>query len=184
MARMGTIIIKKSFKFQVSSCFKQTQPETWNQQTNQGALAPFFMTKTIQIVPASQGDMPQIIHGIKQLMLDDIDLKREQFAVAKHNDSIIGFGRIRNYPDALEICSVGVLQEERNRGVGDLLVQELIKRAKGAPIYVVCIIPEFFKRFGFKETAVYPDSLKPKLEYCKGTLGGCEEGQEYVVMKR
>lgn len=142
------------------------------------------MTNHFQIVSASHDDLSYIIQGIKELMLDDIDLKSEQFLVAKVGTKAIGFGRIKVYPDALELCSLGVLPEYRGLGIGRELVNELIKKANRQPVFVVCIIPDFFKRFGFKATPIYPDSLKPKINYCIGTLGGCNAGEEYVVMRR
>ncbi|MBI2271887.1 MAG: GNAT family N-acetyltransferase [Bacteroidetes bacterium] len=143
------------------------------------------MTNRFQIVSASHGgDFFRIIQCVKQLMLDDIAMKPEQFLVAKVGTKVIGFGRIKVYPDTLELCSLGVLSEYRGRGIGKELVNELIKKANRQTVFLVCIIPDFFKCFGFEATDIYPDSLKPKINYCIGTLGGCDDGQEYVVMKR
>lgn len=182
MDRMDTIIINR--KFQVSGFKLVLSKLNLESGTKQGANAPFFMTNHFQITSASDSDLSLIIQGIKELTLDDIDLKREQFLVAKVGTKVIGFGRIKVYPDALELCSLGVLPEYRGRGIGKELVNELIKKANRQAIFVVCIIPDFFRRFGFEATHIYPDSLKVKINYCTGTLGGCDDGQEYVVMRK
>ncbi len=107
--------------------------------------------------------MPSIAEGIEQLQLDSLHLNHEQFIVAKYQERIIGFGRLRQYPDALELCSLGVLPDYRNNGISRLLVSSLLDRAGEKSVYVVCIIPDYFKKFGFAETTAFPESLKEKI---------------------
>ena len=133
---------------------------------------------------ATAGDMPAIAEGIKQLQLDDLDLRWEQFVVAKEGEKIIGFGRIKTYMDAIELCSLGVLEGYRGKGISTLLMNDLLKRAGEQSVFVICIIPAYFEKFGFKPVDNYPDSLIAKYTYCSNTLGGCGEGEKYVVMRK
>ena len=77
------------------------------------------------------------------------------------------------------MCSLGLLTKERNKGIAKLLVQHLID-VSTQPLYLVCIIPEFFTPFNFKIVNEYPPELQNKLEYCIHNL---VVEEEYVVMK-
>jgi len=99
--------------------------------------------------------------------------------VAKYNGELVGFGRIRRRENCYELCSLGVIEPERLKGVGKQLVQSLIRTAK-QPLYLVCIIPEYFKPFGFVVVDEYPESMHEKLNYCTSELVVPEK---YVVMK-
>lgn len=120
-----------------------------------------------------------IVRLIGQFELDDRELLPTQFLAAVSQDTLLGFGRIRNYGFCSELCSLGVVEPQRHKGIGSLLVQKLIQKAQ-QPLYLVCIIPEFFEPFGFKSTADYPPELAQKLAYCRESLSVPEE---YVVMK-
>lgn len=104
---------------------------------------------------------------------------KEDFLIALRNDELVGFGRIRNRENCCELCSLGVTEPERLKGIGKQLVQSLIKQS-GKPLYLVCIIPEYFKPFGFVVVEEYPDAMKEKLHYCTSELVVPEK---YVVMK-
>lgn len=97
--------------------------------------------------------------------LDTELLSAGQFLVAKTGGSIIGIGRLRSYPDCTEVATVGVVDKFRNKGAGSGLVRELIKRGP-AEIFVTCVIPDFFKRFGFETVKQYPPALQKKVDFC------------------
>ena len=116
---------------------------------------------------------------IQKFELDNRCLEQHEFLVALQHHMILGFGRIREHIDCSELCSLGVIEPERNKGVGTALTKALIKKAE-QQLYLVCIIPEFFEPLGFKVCENYPDSLKAKLNYCTNELVVPET---YVVMK-
>lgn len=111
--------------------------------------------------------------------MDDRDLNCHQFLVAKDNDELIGFGRIRKHNGCDEFCSLGVLESKRFNGIAKLLVEARIKIAT-QPIYLVCIIPKYFESLGFKIVEDYPPEMADKLKYCMSELVVPEK---YVVMK-
>ena len=86
--------------------------------------------------------------------------------MAKKENAISGFGRLRKYDTCTEIATVGVLPEERNRGVGSSIVKELIRRGP-SEIFVTCVIPGFFSKFGFTSAKEYPAILQKKVDFCK-----------------
>lgn len=119
----------------------------------------------IEIASASEADMPAIEQLAKRFDLDCENISMNQFLVAKRNNKIIGFGRLRKYPACTEIATVGVIPEEQKRGVGSLLVKELI-RSGPDEIFVTCVISGFFKKFGFQLVKQYPSVLQKKVDFC------------------
>ncbi|MBP8034767.1 MAG: GNAT family N-acetyltransferase [Bacteroidia bacterium] len=111
--------------------------------------------------------------------MDNRDLNYHQFLVAKENDALIGFGRIRKHNGCDEFCSLGILESKRFNGIAKLLVEARIKIAT-QPIYLVCIIPNYFESLGFKIVEDYPPEMTDKLKYCMSELVVPEK---YVVMK-
>ena len=147
--------------------------------------------KSIKILPASELDMAVIQQLAKSFDLDCENIRCNQFVVAKiiqsTRDEIIGFGRLRQYsagntgPIACtEIATVGVIPEERKKGVGSLIMKELIQSGP-AEVFVACVIPDFFGKFGFKTVKEYPIILQKKVDFCK-MYGFCDE--QIFVMKR
>ncbi len=126
---------------------------------------------------------PEQFEHIKTLIgifeLDNRELHPSQFLVALNGKELLGFGRIREYENCSELCSLGVVEPERNKGIGRALVKELIKKAR-QPLYLVCIIPEYFASLGFNIVHSYPAPLEEKLKYCTSELIVPEA---YVVMK-
>lgn len=137
------------------------------------------MVKSICIGNLSPVNFEEIVNHILNFELDNRNLMAEQFLVARQEDQTVGFGRIREYAHCSELCSLGVIEPERNKGIGSLLVKSLIQKTT-LPLYLVCIIPDFFKPFGFIETNDYPLELQHKLDYCTSELVVPET---YVVMK-
>jgi N-acetylglutamate synthase-like GNAT family acetyltransferase len=135
--------------------------------------------KTLFINPATETDFERIVPLIHQFELDDRELKKEQFLVAKQDNELIGFGRIRARENCSELCSLGVIETNRLQGIGKDLVRALINTSH-QPLYLVCIIPVFFERFGFKVVSRYPKEMQEKLDYCSSELAVPEA---YVVMK-
>ena len=133
---------------------------------------------------AEESDFTNLSVAIKEMQLDDTSMDYHQFIIAELNGEFAGFGRIKEYNDAKELCSLGVLPKYRGKGISRLLIKELKTKAVIKPLHVVTIIPALFKKFGFEEIIKYPTSLLPKMDYCTNTLGGCDNGEQYVVMKK
>jgi N-acetylglutamate synthase-like GNAT family acetyltransferase len=122
--------------------------------------------KNIKITPAHKSDMLVIEQLASTFDLDRENISNEQFLVAKRNEKIIGFGRLRKYPECTELATVGVIEEERKNGVGTLVIKELIQY--GPPeIFVTCVIPDFFNKLGFQMVKQYPWVLQKKVDFCK-----------------
>lgn len=134
----------------------------------------------IELHIAAEHDLAKVSTYVKKYVLDSEDLRAEQFVVAKKDNEVIGFGRLRRHSDALELCTLGVVEQHRRKGVGRAIVNELVKKA-GDKLYVVCIIPAFFKKLGFTETAEFPSSIARKHHRCTTEYPVPEK---YCVMSR
>lgn len=106
---------------------------------------------------------------ISEFELDNRDLKKEQFIVALRDNELLGFGRLREHTDCLELCSLGVVASYRRQGIGKAIVAKLIENFS-KNIYLVCIIPDFFIPFGFQKVKTFPISIQNKIEYCASEL--------------
>lgn len=137
------------------------------------------MAFPITINLPDQKDFELIKKHIEDFELDNRSLALEQFLVAKQNNLLLGFGRIRDYKNSCELCSLGVIEPERNKGIGKTLTKQLIQKAKH-DLFLVCIIPDFFEPLGFHVVSHYPEELSDKLHYCTSELVVPET---YVVMK-
>ena len=120
----------------------------------------------ILIAPSSEKDFEVVAQLAKSFDLDFEDVFWKQFLVAKKGEGIIGFGRLRNYSGCTEVATVGVINSERGKGLGTLIVNELIRMGP-KEIFVTCVIPKFFSRFGFQQIKQYPPVLQKKVDFCK-----------------
>lgn len=121
-----------------------------------------FRTPTLQ-------EFLQIRNYIQQFELDDRNLQQEEFIAAFRENELVGFGRLREHSDCIELCSLGVVTEHRRQGIGKAIVSELIKQTN-KDIHLVCIIPDFFTPFNFRIVQNYPFAIQDKLNYCTHEL--------------
>lgn len=117
----------------------------------------------------TEQEFQKIRSFISEFELDDRGLILKEFTAAYRENELVGFGRLRQHNDCIELCSLGVVTKHRRQGVGKAIVSELLKRSHG-PVHLVCIIPEFFTPFGFHITEDYPAAIQNKLEYCTNEL--------------
>jgi N-acetylglutamate synthase-like GNAT family acetyltransferase len=122
------------------------------------------------IVPATRLDMDLIGACVRRFRLDDEDLRPEQFVVVREGDRVVAFGRIKPYASVHELGCVGVLEEKRGRGLGTLVVEELIHRFPTREVYITTDLPRYFERFGFAEIADPPTEIAAKMERVCGRL--------------
>lgn len=117
----------------------------------------------------TENEFIQIRNYIQQFELDDRNLKQKEFTAAFRENELVGFGRLREHSDCIELCSLGVVTKHRRQGIGKSIVKELIQRSISS-IHLVCIIPDFFTPFGFHLVEKYPSAIQDKLNYCTQEL--------------
>jgi len=139
----------------------------------------FIIHYSENIYEASAADLEIIKNHISDYELDNRELLHTQFLVYKKSNTILGFGRIRNYANFDELCSLGVIEPERNKTIGKKIVNALIQKSL-TELYLVCVIPEYFEPIGFKIVNEFPNEILSKINYCTNSL--VVEGV-YVAMK-
>ncbi|MFI5222600.1 MAG: GNAT family N-acetyltransferase [Bacteroidia bacterium] len=122
--------------------------------------------KNWKITDTTKKDWNEIKFQLKEHHLDDSEISIAQFVVCKEENKILGFGRIKKQNGFDEFCSLCVLEEHRNKGIGKALIEARIKKST-QPIYIVTIIPKYFLPFGFEEVLNYPEPLEQKKNNCK-----------------
>ena len=141
-------------------------------QTNDTSLA----SETSHCSPSQFEEVKKLIQTFE---LDNRELKASEFLIEQSGSELLGFGRIREYDGFSELCSLGVKEEQRAKGLGKKLCRALIAKSS-QPLYLVCIIPEYFSSLGFSLCENYPSAIQNKLDYCTGSL---PVEEKYVVMK-
>jgi N-acetylglutamate synthase-like GNAT family acetyltransferase len=123
-----------------------------------------------EIKLADHFNLPDIIEVLEELELDMEDLDDDDWIIATHSDEVIGVGRLRFFEDACELSSLGVLEEFRNKGVGNAIINSLLNTNDTQNVYVVTDISSFFEKNGFHTTIVFPESIQNKLQRCINEL--------------
>ena len=121
------------------------------------------MSIPVDMTPATDGDLPLIRECIARFRLDDGNLAAEQFIVAREGGRMVAFGRIKPYGDVYELGCVGVLEEARGRGLGGLIIAELVRRFPVRTVYITTDLPDYFARFGFRPLPDPPADIAAKL---------------------
>ncbi len=130
---------------------------------------------------ATINDMPHIVRMIGEFDLDYEHLSFEQFLVIEEEGQIAAFGRLKPYPDAVELGSVGVRLDRRKMGYGKIMVEALIEKAPDE-IWITTNLQDYFRKFGFAESEQMPISIKNKLEnFCHFT---CRPNIAAMVLRK
>ncbi len=117
----------------------------------------------VDLVPATDDHLPLIRECVARFRLDDENLAAAQFIVAREAGRMVAFGRIKPYATVYELACVGVLEAERGRGFGRLIVEELLRRFPARTVYITTDLPGYFARFGFRPLADPPPEIAAKL---------------------
>lgn len=122
------------------------------------------MIEMLKIKQANKKDNEQILEILKKLDLYYSDLSLNNFWVAEKDKKIIGCVQLREYDDFLFLGSLGVSEQDQKHGIARALMDEILSKAP-KNIYLYTIIPEFFKKFGFKTTKELPANLPSRNQY-------------------
>uniref|UniRef100_A0A7C4AIM5 N-acetyltransferase n=1 Tax=Thermodesulfovibrio aggregans TaxID=86166 RepID=A0A7C4AIM5_9BACT len=110
--------------------------------------------------------------------LNELYENLRDFYVAEENSEIKGMCALHIlWEDLAEIRSLAVKSEHQKKGIGSMLVKRSLQEAKRLGIkriFVLTYLPEFFRRFGFKEIdksklpqKIWGDCIKcPKFPEC------------------
>ncbi len=117
---------------------------------------------------AKKGEAERAVALARALGLDYPGMDADELWIAERDGRVIGAVALKEHPDCLELCALGVEPGERGRGIGRDLVEALMAGAPGT-VHLATIIPEFFEACGFVRARDIPATFPAK----RGT-GWCE----------
>lgn len=123
---------------------------------------------TFKIRPAGKNDRKAILKVLKELDLFYPTLSLEGFWVAETDGKIVATLQLAEHEDFIFLGSLAVVKEEQGKGVGHALLEKVLRSCR-KNIYLYTIIPDFFKKFGFRITAPVPglpSKDRYECEYC------------------
>lgn len=141
---------------------------------SQSSLYPHFHVKV-----CTPQHFKSLTDSVRELELDDRQMTPEQFMVVEEKGELMGFARLRNFGGFAELCTLGVPEQFRLKGIATELVNT-IKETANSPLYLVSTMPAFFSKLGFVECENYPTEIHEKLAYCRANL---PVEEKYVVMR-
>ena len=121
----------------------------------------------VHIRPATEKDMTMVRHLAEAYALDTEYLEAEQFLIAEEKGQLVGFSRLKPYPDAVELRCLGIIPERRGSGIARQLVERLLAQVEGE-VYVTTDLPELAQRFGFVVVDQAPVSILDKVRRFEG----------------
>lgn len=119
----------------------------------------------IEIKQPDEKEYAQVLQLVEEFWLENSNMKAEQFRVISDNGRVIAFARMKEYTDATELGTLGVVKDLRGQGYGSKIVKHLLDGAK-SDIYVITTLFKFNANLGFVLADEYPESIKQKMEMC------------------
>ncbi len=114
---------------------------------------------------------PEDLDSIKRMLIDNdlpvagVDDHWKTFVVAREDGRLVGCGGSEAYQNAALIRSIAVAPEHRSRGIGRLLVRQLLDRLSSRGIREFYLLTttaqDYFKKRGFKKCD--RDEVHPQL---------------------
>ena len=151
---------------------------------------------SVVIRPATTADIKVIRHIIdvnkasrRMLEKETVTLYEtvQEFVVAEENGEVVGCGALHVlWEDLAEVRTVGVEDKVRGQGVGHMILEELINRARKIGvkrIFCLTFETEFFGKHGFKEIQGTPVSHEVYNELLRSYDSGIAEFLDLENMK-
>jgi N-acetylglutamate synthase-like GNAT family acetyltransferase len=120
--------------------------------------------KVINIRHAIVNDMYFIENILQKHHFDITDLDYRQFVVALEDTKPIGIGRLKKTGRICEIGCVLLIEEQKRRGIADIIVKHLIDYASAKVVYALTDQVNYFKKMGFKEIKEGAEAIIKKLD--------------------
>ena len=146
---------------------------------------------------ARTSDVPRIQKIAEPLVADRILLGKEmvelyesiqEFVVAELDGEVVGFGALHvMWQDVAEVRTLAVDVNNKRRGLGAAMLNELLERAKNLGVHrVFCLTFEvdFFQRHGFAEISDMPVDAETYAEMVRSNDEGVAEFLDLARVKQ
>lgn len=98
---------------------------------------------------ARSEDVASAVQLARTLGLDYPGMASDKLWVAEESGRVIGLVALKEHPDCLELCALGVDPGFRGKGAAKALVEALMAEAPGQ-VHLATIIPGLFEGCGFR----------------------------------
>jgi N-acetylglutamate synthase-like GNAT family acetyltransferase len=102
-----------------------------------------------------------VLRYAKKMALDISNPRQKQFLIYLTGTEIAGFLRIRSV-EINELATLGVRKKFRSKGISSTMI-EYVKQQKKS-LFLVMVIPKYFKKLGFITVTEIPNSLVDKVQ--------------------
>ena len=135
----------------------------------------------MRVRKARTEDIPAAVELAKALGLDYPGMGLDRLWIAEESAEIVGLVALKEHPDCLELCGLGVDPRFREKGLGKALVEALTADVPG-DVHLATVIPEFFAACGFEKSADIPATFpeKRKTSWCEG----CPQERCTVMLRK
>lgn len=146
---------------------------------------------------ARTSDVPRIQKIAEPLVADRVLLGKEmvelyesiqEFVVAELDGEVVGFGALHvMWQDLAEVRTLAVDVNNKRRGLGAAMLNELLERAKALGVHrVFCLTfeVEFFQRHGFAEISDMPVDAETYAEMVRSNDEGVAEFLDLARVKQ
>jgi GNAT superfamily N-acetyltransferase len=141
--------------------------------------------QAVRVRRAAVGDQATIRRMVRAEHLDPTALHWSHFVVAEVDGAgTVGIGQIRPYPNGPELGSMVVLKPYRGRGIGGLIVRELLASTP-PPVWLEAAAHNapYYARFGFVEVPWQQAPMPLRLKAGMGSFLGRLVGIRLAVMR-
>ncbi len=128
---------------------------------------------------ACAADHAAILAITRALELDYPAMDLSCFWVAELDGEIVGVAELKDLESCSLLSCVGVRERLQGRGIGRKLVDRVVREAL-YPVYLYTLVPDFFRKAGFRDAGVLPRDLPPRAFY--GCLG-CDPARCLCLMR-
>jgi N-acetylglutamate synthase-like GNAT family acetyltransferase len=101
------------------------------------------------------------------------------FWVAELDGVTVGVAELKDLESCSLLSCVGVREELQGRGIGRELVDRVVREALH-PVYLYTLVPDFFRKAGFRDPSALPPDLPPRAIY--GCIG-CDPSRCLCLMR-
>jgi len=135
----------------------------------------------MRVRKARTEDIPAAVELARTLGLDYPGMGLDRLWIAEESAEIVGLVALKEHPDCLELCGLGVDPRFREKGLGKALVEALTADVPG-DVHLATVIPEFFAACGFEKSADIPATFpeKRKTSWCEG----CPQERCTVMLRK
>jgi N-acetylglutamate synthase-like GNAT family acetyltransferase len=122
----------------------------------------------LRLIKAGTEHFAAIRTLVESLELSYPSMDPTRFWILESEGEVLGAAELKEFATCSLLSCVGVREDLQGRGLGRMLVNQVVKNTR-LPVFLYTLIPGFFASVGFAEAEVLPSDLPPRSTY--GCIG-------------